>query len=616
MKLSSLSACLLLVACGGDGSGHAHSTPQTISIAAIQGDSPSSPLVGRTVTITGVVTGDFQDNDADANNNLGGFYLQSRTPDDNPATSDGIFVFDGATPAVDVAIGDSVEVEGTVKEFFGETQIEPRSVTVTGNATVQPTDINLPAASSMTNSDGDEIADLEQYEGMLVRFPQTLTISNLRLLERFGEVGLAEGSRPQQFTNANPPDASGYEAHWKNLALRSIVLDDGSRKEGDDRLRYLKAGASSDYSIRAGDTVSGLTGVLRYSRGSGGNGDQTWRLMPTQDVTFTNSNPRPAVPEPGGTFRVASFNVLNLFSGVDSGSPDCGPTGSDNCRGADSRREQTRQLDKIVTAILMLDADVIGLGEIENNANASMELLVDALNARLGSTDYAYIDTGTISADAIKVAFIYRSTSTTPVGNFALLDSSVDARFNDNRNRPVLAQTFDSVASGGRLTIAVSHLKSKGSSCESEGDPNRFDGQGNCNMTRTKAAEAVADWLTADPTGSGDEDFILIGDLNAYTREDPLAALETAGLINLLSKQASPYSFLFDGQIGALDHGVVSASLEPQVAGAIEWHINADEPPVLDYNLEFGRDAGLFDATSPYRASDHDPLIVGFDLTN
>ncbi|MEL7186340.1 MAG: ExeM/NucH family extracellular endonuclease [Pseudomonadota bacterium] len=624
MKRLTPLACLLLAACGGGGGGDAPTAPpvtppvtppsNSTPIADIQGSGTSSPLAGQMVRITGVVTGDFQDNDADTANNLGGFYVQSASPDNDPATSDGVFVFDGSNPAVDVSVGDVVEIDGTVDEFFGETQVAPTSVTVTVTASIQPTDINLPVSSVVTNSDGDEIADLEQYEGMLVRFPQPLSVSSLRFLEWFGEVSLAEGGRPEQFTNSNPPSAPDYAAHRQNLVRRSIVLDDGMRVANASDIRFLDAGAAADYSIRAGDTIAGLTGVLRYSRGSGGNGAETWRLMPTEAVAFTDTNPRPGAPQPGGSFRVASFNVLNLFSGIDTGVSNCGPAGNDGCRGADSSQEQTRQLDKIVSAIVLLDADVIGLIELENNAAGSIELLVDAVNARLGSNDYDYIDTGTIHNDAIKVALMYRSTTATPVGAYALLDSTVDARFNDSRNRPVLAQTFDSMANGGRLTVAVNHLKSKGSSCDSDGDPNLSDGQGNCNMTRTNAAEALADWLLADPTSSGDNDFIVIGDLNAYTREDPIAALQTAGLVSLLSAQTSPYSFLFDEQIGALDHAIVSASLEPQVVDVLEWHINADEPPLLDYNLENGRDAGLFDATSPYRASDHDPVVVGLDL--
>jgi predicted extracellular nuclease len=265
---------------------------------------------------------------------------------------------------------------------------------------------------------------------------------------------------------------------------------------------------------------------------------------------------------------------------------------------------------------MTLDADVVGLVELENNADASLSTIVDALNTAVGSADYTYVDTGTIHDDAIKTGFIYRTTTVSTSGGFAILDRNVDSRYNDARNRPALAQTFTVNATGATLTVVVNHFKSKGSSCDADGDSNLGDGQGNCNITRTNAAAALADWIGTDPTASGDTDFLVIGDLNTYTREDPLAALESAGFTSLLGSTADPYSYIFDGQAGALDHAIATPSLVPQVAETRVWHINADEPPLLDYNLENGRDPALFDANSPYRASDHDPIIIGLDLTN
>ena len=192
----------------------------------------------------------------------------------------------------------------------------------------------------------------------------------------------------------------------------------------------------------------------------------------------------------------------------------------------------------------------------------------------------------------------------------------MDSRFVDNRNRPALAQSFELIATGAVVTVVVNHLKSKGSSCDSIGDPNIGDGQGNCNITRTNAATAIADWINTDPTASGDTDFLIIGDLNAYLMEDPLTALKNAGLTSLLELNSNAYSFQFGAMAGALDHALTSPSLTGQVSEAIEWHINSDEPQLLDYNLENGRDANLFDPTLPYRASDHDPVIIGLDLTN
>ena len=94
------------------------------------------------------------------------------------------------------------------------------------------------------------------------------------------------------------------------------------------------------------------------------------------------------------------------------------------------------------------------------------------------------------------------------------------------KSRPSLAQTFEVNATGARFTVVVNHLKSKGSDCDDVGDPDLGDGQGNCSQTRTAAAEALVDWLATDPTGSGDPDFLIIGDLNSYAQEDPIDAIK------------------------------------------------------------------------------------------
>lgn len=284
--------------------------------------------------------------------------------------------------------------------------------------------------------------------------------------------------------------------------------------------------------------------------------------------------------------------------------------------------EFERQETKIVAAMVAMDADVIGLIELENNAAADpagdgtdpvLEQLVSALNAEVGAGTYAFVDAGVIGTDAIKQAFIYKTTTVTPVGPFAILDSSVDPNFIDTRNRPVPAQTFMENASGARLTVTVNHLKSKGSDCLPD-DPDIGDGQGNCNQTRLAAAEVLVDWLATDPTGSGDPDFLIIGDLNSYAREDPIRAIEDAGYTNLIShfQGADAYSYIFDGLSGYLDHALANPGLTPQVTGVTEWHINTDEPAVIDYDEAFNP-PGYY-SPDAYRASDHDPIVVGLDL--
>ncbi len=598
------------------------SPPSLVFIHDVQGAGASSPFANpdQTVVVEGVVTGDFQDGDANEQDNLQGFYLQEEDADADadPLTSEGIFVFDGSTP-LDVNAGDQVRVTGNATEFFGETQISAIQVEVIGSGfSVTPATVNLPTAGVVL-ANGEYIPDLEQYEGMLVSFPAMLTVSELFNLDRYGELLLGQGGRFVQFTNNNAPDAAGLLAHQQNLASRSIMLDDGMTFQNPDPIRYPAPGLPNmvGATVRAGDTVSGLTGNIRYSRASGGSGDETYRLMPTVEPVFVSTNPGPVTaPDVGGSLQVASFNVLNYFTTLDGAGSICGPAMDQGCRGADSQDEFDRQHAKLMTAMLLLDADIVGLIELENNESAALQSIVDGLNSVAGAGTYDFVDTGTIGDDAIRQGLIYKTGTVAPSGDFAILDSSVDPLFNDTRNRPVLAQTFEEIATGGLFTIAVNHLKSKGSSCDSIGDPDVGDGQGNCNLTRTNAAIAQANWLLTDPTGSGDPDYVIMGDLNAYLQEDPVIAIETAGYTNLLSAldATDAYSFLFGGQIGALDHALSTPELATQVTGVAAWHLNADEADAIDYNLDFGRNPAIFDGTVANRASDHDAIVIGLNL--
>jgi hypothetical protein len=167
---------------------------------------------------------------------------------------------------------------------------------------------------------------------------------------------------------------------------------------------------------------------------------------------------------------------------------------------------------------------------------------------------------------------------------------------------------------GGIFTAVVNHLKSKGSPCgPGDDDPE----QGSCNLTRALGAQALVDWLATDPTGSGDDDFLIIGDLNAYDKEDPIDVLVAGGYTDLLFHflGEDAYSYVFDGQLGYLDHALANASLLDAVTGVTAWHINADEPDLIDYDMTFKQDAqdALY-APDAYRSSDHDPVIVGLAL--
>jgi predicted extracellular nuclease len=572
---------------------------EAVFIHQVQGSGLSSPWAGTPgVIIEGVVVGDFQGSDE-----LRGFFLQEEDADADadPQTSEGIFVFDnGFGP--DVAEGDVVRVQGTVEEFFDLTRLS----SIADMADCNTTDI---ASASAINLPRSSVDDWETTEGMAIEFPQTLFVSGNFTQARYGEIDLAVDAPLDNPTNVVEPGVAANALQALNDVSR-IQLDDGSTVQNPLPLPpYLDV----DNTRRVGDSVSSLTGVLGYAFG-------VYEVHPTSAVNFVRENERPlGPPDVGGSLvTVAGFNVLNYFTTLDGSGPICGPNADQGCRGADSVEEFDRQKAKLVSAITTLDADIVGLTELENAAdNTPIADLVDGLNNVVGTGTYDYIATGAIGSDAIRQGFIYKPSNVMPVGGFAILDNTVDPDFNDDRNRPVLAQTFQENTSGERITVAVNHLKSKGSPCDAIGDPDTGDGQGNCNVTRTDAAQALVDWLATDPTASGDSDFLIVGDLNAYAMEDPVMVIEAGGYIDLIKTFVGTgytdgaYSFSFFGQAGYLDHALSSPDLLTEVSGAASWHINADEPSGLDYNSY--NQPGLFNPDE-FRASDHDAIVVGLLL--
>jgi predicted extracellular nuclease len=596
----------------------------------IQGSGSTAAITG-TVTTQGVVVGDFE---GSSSTGIEGFYLQDATGDGNTATSDGIFVFTGG--ANTVTPGELVRVTGYARERFGQTALNGSNSNTSpvtqiadcGTGSVAATDVYLP----FHDSDFPE-----RFEGMSVRFPQSLVISEYFNYDRFGELvlalPLAGESRPFTPTSVVAPGAPAQARALAN-GLSRITLDDGKSSQNPEFLRHPNGSQFLLSNLfRGGDTVTDTVGVLGFDF-------NLYRVQPTGPATYVAANPRPAAPSSLGpaTLRVGSMNTLNFFLTPDypTGDPldnKCGPGNNVECRGWDSDQpnEFTRQRSKLLQALAGVNADVLGLNELENSTGVDplgdpAKGIVPGLNAMPGVGPYAAIGTGVIGTDAIRVGLIYKPSKVTPIGPFKLLTTAVDPRFIDTKNRPSLAQTFEENATGARFTVVVNHLKSKGSDCNDVGDPDTGDGQGNCNLTRTNAAQALVDWIAGDPTGSGDQDFLIVGDLNSYAMEDPISAItagpdDTAGTsddyTNLVALFLGPYaySYVFDGQAGYLDHALADASLAPQVTGAAEWHINADEPDVLDYDTSFKGPAqeALFEQNA-YRTSDHDPVLVGLDL--
>jgi uncharacterized protein len=565
------------------------------------GVSSVSPLNGHTVTTEGVVTAVFP--------GLNGFYMQDASGDGNPQTSDGIFVYLGTGVTPTVSKGQKVRMTASVTEFNTITELINISglQVLSSNNVILPTDITLPEVTE---------GDLEAYEGMLVRITTPMTASQNYFQGRYGQVTLSAEGRMIKPSNVFPASSAAAAQLADDNARRRLVLDDGSSVQNPNPIPFI----GEDNTLRAGDVVENLTGVIDHGLITASNpGPRDYKLHPTEAVQFTRENHRTASPASvQGNLKIASFNVLNYFTTFTNGATASGQGGqgcslgssvsASNCRGANNLVEFNRQRSKIIRALTAINADVVGLMEIQNNGITAAQNLVDGLNAALGANTYAVIAdpvTGT-GTDAIKVAMIYKPAKLIPAAAALSDNDSIN-------NRPTLAQTFKA-ANGEKFSVLVNHFKSKSCSDSAGANQDQGDGQGCYNPQRIAQANRLLQFINTVQMQSGDSDVVVIGDLNAYGKEDPILTLAAGGLQDQIARfnGDTDYSYVFDGEAGYLDHALASSSMAAQVTGTSHWHINADEPFVIDYNTEF-KPQDLY-SDSPYRSSDHDPVIVGVQL--
>lgn len=563
-------------------------------IHVIQGASNDSPVIGEVKVIEGSVTS--------AVPSLKGYFVQEEADDTDAdlMTSEAIFVYFNDI-ANFPAVGNKVRINGAVKESYGRTQLTATTdfIDCGVGEQIEPTIVSLPVYSTDY---------WETIEGMSVTFNDSLKVSDTYNLARYGQLTLSNGRLilPTNIYNAGSEQA--VDLADKNSRNR-ITLDDMNNAQNPDNVPFPAPGLSHVNTLRLGDSVSGLSGVIDYSFNQ-------FRVLPTTTPLFTASNARTSQPDlnESGSLKVASFNVLNYFNGDGAGQ------GFPTARGADTLEEFTRQSSKIVSALKEINADIVGLMELENDgfdSSSAIADLVSQLNAQVGEGTYAYvsIDQAGVGSDAIAVGMIYKPATVSLVGNAVTTNQSPF----DFGNRQPLVQTFKEIATNEELTIAVNHFKSKGSCGSASGNNlDQGDGQGCWNELRTQAANGLTTWLNTQPTGTADDDFLIIGDLNAYGKEDPINAITNSNYHNLVADHlgSAGYSYSFGGEIGYLDHALASDNLASQVVDATVWHINADEPRILDYNTEYksAEQLSTYFAEDAYRASDHDPVIVVLNL--
>ena len=634
----------------------------TVPIDQIQGSAASSPLEGTTVTTRGMVTASYP------TGGFFGFYIQtpgSGAADLDLAThtaSDAVFVRQ-TTGSVAAKPGDYVQVTGTVTEFAGATQVEvvPTGITMLSESVA-------PIVTTTTAIWPRAAAQKESLEGMRYRPTGSFTVSNTFSTNNFGEVGLAQGTKPliQRTEVERPGPAASSPTEADNLA-RGIVLDDGASTN------FLLSGNASQCSprptgcllngdltppyvsttdpVRVGAKATFTKDVI-FTQG-GSPSAPTYRFQPLTTVTgpgnagspATFENTRTAAPDEAlinetgdADLKVASFNVLNYFTTLGDANDDnigdggCTPfrdrnddgnTVNSGCdqRGAWDPQDFERQQSKIVSAINALDADVVGLLEIENSktlgetADEATNSLVAALNADAGAGTWAANPSSTElpanGMDVITNAIIYKPARVDRVGESRALGTLSDAGEAFDNAREPLGQVFKATSGGDPFLFVINHFKSKGSAGPNPGDADSGDGQGASNGSRVLQATALRDWVAGLQTETGVESVVLGGDFNSYAMEDPLKVLYDADFTNVEQHFANgEYSYSFSGLSGSLDHILVNDAALARSTGTDIWNINGGESLALEYS-RWNYHGTDFHAAGPYRSSDHDPVLLG-----
>lgn len=618
-----------------------------VSIPDIQttGDGDDSQLINQTVETKGVVTAAYPKGENANLKGLEGFTIQTPgtggTWDPMRTASDGLFVFMGKSSATMPSIGDCVVVKGKVAEYSGVqnataatqslTQLLPQSITAATDCDpVKPTELSgVPTQDQM-----------EALESMLVLPKDTWTITDNYKTNRYGTLSLTPGTEVLRTATDVVAPGAPAQAYEAENAAKTIDLDDASttdltnfKQNGHkERYAYLANGAPA----RVGYHVTFTKPVVLESRFG------SFVFQPTQmtagnpdrsPVTITGE--RPAAPTVSGDTKVATFNVLNYFSDLGENEPGCkGYEDRDhkyvtdkNCklRGAWSSQAFANQQTKIVQAINTIDADVVALEEIENpvasgvssDRDGALKSLVNALNAAAGSEVWAYVPSpSTVPAneDVIRIAFIYKKATITPVGDSVIYD---DPAYTGLARQP-LAQEFkpitDANHEGKNFVVIANHFKSKGSApknlsgAEAAANTDNGDGQGNSNGVRVKQARALATFaqrFNGTPT-------LLVGDFNAYTMEDPLKVLTDAGWAHESGHGDS--SYVYGGRSGSMDHVFANSAAHPLITEVKSWAVNAQESIAFEYSRANYNAYLAFEADNPYRASDHNPEIIGLNL--
>lgn len=547
--------------------------PIALTIMQIQGEAHRSAYEGQPILTSGIVT-------AVASN---GFYLQDAAGDGNARTSDALFVFTGAAPGR--LVGDAVQVTGTVGEFLPGNDATNLTVTQVSASSVafQSAGNPLPAAAligtggltpptSVIDDDGlasydpatDGIDFYESLEGMRVTIDEPLVVSQTT---GFGETYVV---------------ASG------GAGVTGLNSRDGvTLSEGDYNPEKIQIDASDtlfpgyDPAHSQGDRLSDVTGIMSYSFNS-------YEVLVTEAVTVTQdvTLARETTTLQGGRdyLTVASYNVENL-------DPGDGPV----------------KFNLLAQNIVynLAAPDIIGLQEIQdaNGMNGSdplsgvvtAQILIAAI-AAIGGPNYVYVEIAPSSAGStggepggnIRNGYLYNADRVDYVDGSAQLIE--DPAFNGSR-RPLVA---DFTFNGETVSLINVHFTSRIGSDPLWGSTQPAADAGD--SSRTAQAQAVSAYVNNELAGDPSLHFGVLGDFNGFYFEDAVGVLEAGDVfadLHRLLPETERYSYMFDGNLQAIDHMLVTGGLRDG-ASFDAVHINAEQ------------------ADDANRATDHDPILGRF----
>ncbi|NNJ77838.1 MAG: ExeM/NucH family extracellular endonuclease [Xanthomonadales bacterium] len=536
---------------------------KSVTIARVQGKDWRSPLEGSQQSVDGVVTAVEEDE---------GFYLEE-VGETEPGASRALFV---ATPelAPHAEPGQHWFVTGTVKER-GSSRDTLTSVADLQAFAVCAEGLPLPNTSATLPLSS---VQRETLEGMRLTFDQDFFVSDVYQHHR-GTVSLSIGEDLRSATEDGPPGEAAARTN----------------RENRERTLATHLPSPVETPLAVGSRAGTVLGVF------GHDGRNAVLLAEDVNKLEPRNPPKPFPAAADGDIRVVIANLLNFFNGDGRGD------GFPAERGARSLEEFERQQERTAAVMAQLRPDLLAVQELENDGYGPQSAAASLLKVLEGGTreDYAAIEApggDYLGNDVISVGLFYRKSTLEPVGRPHTLTAEPFLE----RSRQPLAQVFRDLASGETFLVAVNHLKSKGSCPDDGPNRNRRDGQGCWNVVRAESVNELLPWLKELASATSTDKVLVVGDMNAYRREDPIERFRAGGFTELVETLSGlpQYSVRFYGQAGTLDYAFASPALAALASRADIWPVNADWPPRMDLPRPW------------LRMSDHDPVIVDFDFQN